>query len=293
MKIVHTQSLDWHHNALPHRAGTISFKYLLDGEEGSPENFTMVLADEKADFLSPRHKHPWDQIRYCLSGSVPIGPRQTIEAGEIGYFPEGVSYGPQEGPKDRVVVVLQFGGASGNGFLSEAEIERGRAELKKVGRFEKGVFKRERGEGRKNQDGYEAVWEQVRGEKLTYPAPRFRDPLIMQPDGFAASEIAPGVRRRSLGLLTERHVEISFYDIAAGAKARLDAPGDGDIIVFVGHGGGRLDGDVYEEYAVARLEPGESTGFAAETETRLLAVVLPRLAAGRHSAESARSVAAE
>jgi len=40
-----------------------------------------------------------------------------VEGGEIAYFPESAHYGPQEGGDDRIVVLLQFGGASGQGFI--------------------------------------------------------------------------------------------------------------------------------------------------------------------------------
>ena len=40
-----------------------------------------------------------------------------MEGGEIAYFPESAYYGPQEGGEDRIVVLLQFGGASGQGFI--------------------------------------------------------------------------------------------------------------------------------------------------------------------------------
>ena len=120
MKIVHASERKWLANQLRHRKGNILIKEMLEGEDNSPENYKFFLSDESADFYSPRHRHPWDQIRFCLKGSVPIGKRKSVDAGEIGYFPEGVPYGPQDG-EDRLVAILQFGGAGGQGMLSAAQ----------------------------------------------------------------------------------------------------------------------------------------------------------------------------
>ncbi|MCD6075682.1 MAG: hypothetical protein K0Q70_2565, partial [Rhodospirillales bacterium] len=48
--------------------------------------------------------------------------------------------------------MLQFAGASGAGFLSQRQTSQAKDELEKVGTFEKGIFYRETGEGKKNQD---------------------------------------------------------------------------------------------------------------------------------------------
>ena len=142
MQITHVDDVAYDENPLPHRVGKIAFKYLLDGEPLSADNFSLVLSRESASFFSPRHRHPWDQMRYCIEGSVPIAPRLSIDAGEVGYFPEGVHYGPQEGDRDRLVVVLQFGGASGQGYLSRHQVKAGHAALEFEGTFEGGVFLR-------------------------------------------------------------------------------------------------------------------------------------------------------
>ena len=75
MQITHIDEAAYDGNPLPHRAGKVEFRYLLDGDPMSPDNFGMVLSRESASFFSPRHRHPWDQIRYCVEGSVPIAPR--------------------------------------------------------------------------------------------------------------------------------------------------------------------------------------------------------------------------
>jgi hypothetical protein len=53
--------------------------------------------------------------------------------GTLGYFPEGVAYGPQSSEGRSVTVVLQFGGASGSGYLAPKEVVAGTDELKSSG----------------------------------------------------------------------------------------------------------------------------------------------------------------
>ena len=278
MQISHVDDLRYDENPLPHRVGEIAFKYLLDGEPMSPDNFSLVLSRESASFFSPRHRHPWDQVRFCIAGSVPIAPRLTIDAGEVGYFPEGVHYGPQEGDSDRLVLVLQFGGASGQGYLGRSQVKAGHRALQAEGTFEGGVFRRGgAGAGRRNQDGYEAIWQKVMGRPVAYPAPRFKAPVVMRPRNFAWSALAGrgGVRRKALGAFSERGVALDQFAVDPGAAHAFSGAPDRRLI-FVIEG----EGDGYRRHTAIRLDPGESFTFAAETGTELLVVTLPPVAAG-------------
>ncbi len=278
MQISHADDLPYDDNPLPHRVGEIAFKYLLDGEPMSPDNFSLVLSRESASFFSPRHRHPWDQLRFCIAGSVPIAPRLTIDAGEVGYFPEGVHYGPQEGDSDRLVLVLvlQFGGASGQGYLSRSQVKAGHVALETEGAFEGGVFRRHGAvEGPRTQDGYEAIWQRVMGRPVAYPAPRFKAPVVMRPRNFAWSVLAgqSGVRGKALGTFSERGVALDQIAIDPGASyASAGTPERRLIFVIEG------DGDGYRRHTAVRLDPAEGFTFAAETATELLVVTLPLIA---------------
>src|SRR5271168_1317022 len=59
---------------------------------------------------SPRHRHNFDQVRFILEGEVTYD-RKNYGAGWLGYFPEGVPYGPHGGIEHREIV-LQFAGLS-------------------------------------------------------------------------------------------------------------------------------------------------------------------------------------
>jgi hypothetical protein len=276
MRIVQASEKTWRGNQLRHRKGKILIKRLIEGEAGSPENYGLHIGRESAEFFSPRHRHPWDQVRYCVSGSVPIGPGKTIDAGEVGYFPEGLHYGPQEGP-ERTVMVLQFGGASGKGYLNRDHVNRAYDELGEFGKFEKGVFRRTRGAGKRNLDGYEAIWQHLTGEKLVFPPPRYSEPVIMKPANFAWTGTgAPGVDRKMLGRFSDRGTEITIFRLEPGRRRVL--PGDDHLrVVFVMKGRGKCGRREYKRHTAIEFAPGDAAGFTPETRTTLLSIRIPSM----------------
>lgn len=279
MKIVQAAERKWLANQLRHRKGNILIKDMLEGEDGSPENYKFFLSKESADFYSPRHRHPWDQIRFCLEGSVPIGPRKTVDAGEIGYFPEGVAYGPQDGD-ERFVAILQFGGASGQGILSSEQVNRGFDELSGEGTFEGGVFRRTSGPGKRNQDGYAAVWEKITGKEMINPPPRYKEPVVMNPKHFAWRPVpgAAGVSQREIGSFSERGTRIDFYHLTPDARRHLpDAPHL--RLLYVVRGTGKCGSHPYRRHTSIELAPGEAVRFTPKSATEILAITIPSVAA--------------
>jgi hypothetical protein len=278
MKIVQASAQKWLANQLRHRKGNILIKDLLEGEDGSPENYKFFLSKESADFYSPRHRHPWDQIRFCLDGSVPIGPRKSVDEGEIGYFPEGVHYGPQDGD-DRFVAILQFGGASGQGILSSGQVNRGFDELSSEGTFVDGVFRRKSGPGKRNQDGYAAVWEKITGEEMINPLPRYKEPVVMNPKHFALRPVAsaPGVTRREIGSFSERGTRIDFYNLTPGARRAIpDTPHL--RLLYVNKGTGTCGRHAYCRHTSMELAPGEKIRFTPKSATEILSITIPSVA---------------
>ncbi|HTX24102.1 MAG TPA: hypothetical protein VMD03_05555 [Steroidobacteraceae bacterium] len=276
MEIVHADRMEWGGSLTSHRAGHMTHKILFQGEEGSPDNYLFVLANERSDYYSPRHRHAWDQVRFCLEGSVPIGRDLKVGAGELGYFPEGVHYGPQEGGPDRIVLLLQVGGASRLGYLSPEQLQHGRERLLREGIFEEGVFKRRSGAGPKNEDGYEAIWRAVTGRPLSYPKPRYRAPVIMRPDGFAWRDVpaTPGVRRKRLGTFPERDLSLELVAVEPGC-AYAEPASPRRCLIFVREGQGACGGEPFGRHSAIRLQPGESASFAASNATELLTIGVP------------------
>jgi hypothetical protein len=194
-----------------------------------------------------------------------------------------------------LTLVLQFGGASGNGYMTQQQLEAGAAELKTHGAFEKGVFRRSEGEdGKRNVDGYQAVWEHVNKRPMKYPAQRYHDPIMMSPEHFdwVPIEGAPGVCEKLMGVFTERGCEARFFRLAP--SARIPAPGRKLYFVLTGDGriGGRDQitdrGPAYRHYTTVFCERGEQAVFEAEAPTEILVLGLPMLESTAHY-----SVAAE
>src|SRR5215510_6512507 len=125
------------------RGAEREFKTLLIGDDQALDNFRLYFVRQKGEVDVPRHKHNFDQIRMCLEGEGQnYGERKWIKAGELAYFPEGTPYGPERSDCERLSITLQFGGASRNGFVSSARLQRAMDEMKEFVTVEKGIFKR-------------------------------------------------------------------------------------------------------------------------------------------------------
>jgi hypothetical protein len=278
--IVHSGAMPWGENLASHRQGSMAHKVLFEGAEGRADNYVFVLAREGSDYFSPRHRHAWDQVRFCLEGAVPLGRDLTLDAGEVAYFPEGVPYGPHEGGPDRIVLLLQFGGSSGLGYLSARQLREARDELRAEGVFEGGVFRRTSGDGKKNLDAYEAIWRHVTGRPIDYPRPRYKAPIVIRPEGFEWRPVdgAPAVRRKALASFPERGLSLDFIRIDADAGW---SPGASDALrlIFVRTGQGACGEDAFQTHSAVRLEPGETADFRASGSSELFVITVPPVTA--------------
>src|SRR5206468_12386746 len=99
--------------------------------------------------------------------------------GMVGYFPEGTSYGPQTSEATATTFVLQFGGSSGQGYLSRKQVKQGMDALRATGTFDGGVYRRNEGEpGKRNMDGFQAIWEQATARRLQFLNPPYARPVM-------------------------------------------------------------------------------------------------------------------
>lgn len=277
MKAADATGIKWE-NISGHRSGLIEFRRLLQGHTGAPDNFELSLVRTGSDYYTPRHRHNFDQIRYCLTGEMTHSPGKTLPAGAVGYFPEGTHYGPQTEKTGTILLLLQFGGASGSGFMSYDQLTRGFESLRASGQFDKGTFayKDENGVARR-KDGYEAVWEHVNGRKVEYPKPRFDEPVVMYPDGFEWLPVAgqPGVGRKLLAEFSERQIETGFLKIVAGAtyRSEIDAP----VVYFVAKGALRHQGRTYGVESAFMFEPADrKTTLTAADDAEVFVAKMPR-----------------
>jgi len=280
MHIVQAQDMPWAERQERHREGSLAFKNLFHGEEGDPNNFRLVLSRNSGEYKSPHHRHNFDQVRYCVRGAASISPGKFLEEGEVGYFPEGTFYGPQDDKGgDRVTLVFQGGGASGLGYMSAAQLKRGTEELERLGVFSRGRYTRAGVSA--SRDSYEAIWEHVMGRPIAYPDGRYEDPILVRTGAFSWRPDGSGVSRKALGCFTERGVRLDTLRINQAAHCVLTAPG-AMALVFVIAGQGALvatdfpgEGSTYKDWTAIHLVQDESLRLEASAPTELLVMTFP------------------
>jgi hypothetical protein len=239
---------------MDHPRGTVAFNYLLmGGEPESLENFRYILGRQEADFHMPRHRHTFEQIRLPLVGDMNLGEQGILREGEIGYFPEGQTYGPQDDPlgePKQVQLVLQFGGASGLGMAGE------------------------RGRGPDAQrDG---VAPRGRRREVKFPRPRYQSVLIMNPKHFNWVPI-PGVEhveRKHFGSFTERAFWIEQIKIDSGAEWTSITDAGRRLIVALS-GEGTVGDTKIGRLAALQVEAGETLHVKVTDEMVLYIVGVP------------------
>lgn len=283
MKVVHADEVPYTKPRTNHREGDIEFRRILQGPPDSVHNFEFLFAKTGGRFYGPRHRHNFEQIRFGLRGQM--GGRKTdyIEPGQVGYYPENCPY--QIDSTDSEIMLIQFGGPSGWGYLSYDGIYRAAAELNKLGTFKDGVFFRDRATNmapgtRLNQDGYEAIWEHTYGRPIEYPPPRYEGPVLMNPPNYplVPDARAKGVARRHLGSFSERRIEIAELHLEPGARTTEAAPA-APRLFFVTQGTGIAGETPIRLHSVVKLETGEAVAFAATAELTILCVSLPAFSA--------------
>jgi hypothetical protein len=280
MHIAHAEDSTQASNAV--RGGNRQFKTLLKGDDSSPGNYKLSFVRQSGTLDIPRHRHNFDQLRMCLEGEPQnYGKNKWINPGEIVYFPEGTPYGPEQSESHRLSITLQFGGASGSGYLGSQRIEAAISEMKAFGTFDKGIFTRsgDLAPGQKrNQDSYESIWEHVNKRKLTYPKPRYEEPICMKPAGFDwVPSGQPGISKKLLGMFSERGCAVSMLKLEAGASGRVPPHGSSQI-GFVVDGEGRAAGNAIRKYTALSVEPNEHCTLDSENGMELLIVSLPLIA---------------
>ena len=261
VQIVHEHAAQ-HRGASPHRQGGIRFLSLLRGEENTPNNFHLMLVYAN-DFRTPRHRHNFDQVRIMLEGSFGFGRGQVQHAGMLGYFTEGTYY-TQNGAGPSITLLLQAGGASGAGYMSDRQLRAAIEDLQARGSFHDGVYTWFDGAGKKhNQDGYEAAWESVRGRRIRYPKPLFEQPVLWHGDRFAWQATGQsGVSIRRFAEFTGGRLSLAQVRIEAGAHATVSAA-ERETLLYCINGQASLGADTLRRISSVRLLPGEEASIQA------------------------------
>ncbi len=276
MKIVTFDESNW---KMDHPTGQIAFHHLLKGTDGTPENFMYILGRQDRDFFMPRHRHNFDQIRLPIRGTMNHGGGTVVGEGEVAYIPEGLPYGPQDdpcepfAPGERLQLVLQFGGASGIGFMSIEQRRQAWKDLEQTGKFVGPYYHRNDGT---SAWGLNAIWEHVFGDRIKYPRPRYKSIIIADPkvtNWLPLSGVA-GVDRKFLGTFSERGVTVEMIRIAAGAQWRSEDRNALRLLVVLS-GDGTVDGAGVAHLSALQVEAGETLALSATTEIELFSIALP------------------
>jgi hypothetical protein len=261
---------------LEHRGGTFHSQTTAEGQPGTPGNFKFSLSRLGTDYSGPRHRHNFDQYRYMIEGHSEYGRDGELKSGMLGYYPEGVHYGPQVNTTEIFCAVLQFGGASGSGYLLPREVKAGMEELKKFGEFKDGIFHRhETIPGRRNTDAYEAIWEHVHGRDMVYPKGRYSAPIFADANNYdwTPVERASGVGEKLFGIWTERRTLARLLKIDADCD--YEAAGRGVYLVLAG--AGACDAKPLKQYTTVYLDHGERARLRANERLEILHYGLPDL----------------
>lgn len=166
--------------------------------------------------VQPRHHHDFEQIRFIIDG-VWNNDHKHYGAGMLGYFPEGVFYGPQVWSTPGRWIVMQFTGPSGTPMMDEKAFIDTANKLKE----EEGVVFQDGTcvwpDGRK-QDGAEVVMEKMTGKPMVYPPARYGGPVWYATNNIPwAPTDVEGVSVKRLGFFNERGPSIEMIQLSPGA----------------------------------------------------------------------------
>jgi hypothetical protein len=256
-----------------HRASGMSiqkFPFTCDGEGN---NMTIAVTVLRANRHSPAHCHNFDQIRYIIDGASKYGAFD-MQAGDCGYFPESVVYGPQDQDRDALGLVLQFPGDSTAPFLTPEMMRESMVKLKERDPdFGKGGMGTD-AQGNK-RDSYELIWEESYGRPIEYAPPRYTSPIIMRPQNFCWRKDEEGREVRHLGSFGDSGLRVSIVRMAARGSLGI-TPARSAEFWFL------LQGNVWHENTKYDRHSGfffETKDTRVEVESRgaeLLVVQLPR-----------------
>jgi hypothetical protein len=232
VQITETAAMEWERLRTSSRNMHTSRKLLREGEALPGMGLYAVLVklhEGEERFTAPMHRHNFSQIRLVLRGRMDFGPGLECDPGDVGFFPGGAHYGPEE-IDGGDYVLLQWG----REWVTRAQDKQAIAELSARGRFEHGMYYFDEDGVERSIDGKRAVWEHVYGRAEVIHPPRYRTPIIMSPDHFDWLECG-GLSRKTLGRFTEDDVVVEMvrWD-AAGAAHQLTAERTSLLFVLKG-----------------------------------------------------------
>ncbi|MFC0450028.1 hypothetical protein [Rhodococcus jostii] len=272
MHVVETDLIPYELVAKKNRPGRVHRKFVREGEVSPGVGFTADLVYYEGGhgiFNAPRHRHNFDQIRFIVSGDPDFGHGLEATGGQSAFFPAGAHYGP-EVIEQAEVLLIQWS----PDWVTRAQHDATYTEMQKVGEFKDGYYVMVDAEGNEHRaDGRNAVWENFMGRELTYPTPRYPQPILMNPEGFDWRPLNEGVAIKSLGRFTEDDVYVSTY--RWDARSVLDLPPERMQFIWVSEGEVSIGSDTYGPRTVIFSDFGESVLVEASEGTKVVSFGMP------------------
>jgi hypothetical protein len=235
------------------REGRAECKTLVEGEISPGVAFTLnIMRFER--FATPRHRHPFSQVRFLLKGRFNYLPGKDIGEGHIGFFPGNTYYGPQQDVTCDVLF-LQYG----KGYLVEEQRRRAVREMR-AGPSE-------------SADDVQRMYEHIHGKPLEYGAPAYAEPVIMDPSAFPWVPTADGVQMRTLGTLGIDNIKIEFVHLESSGHLQLDT-GLADLI-YVCSGSVHSGRDEVPTGHAAFSPTAEAVSLRSQSTAELLLIRIP------------------
>jgi hypothetical protein len=276
MHVIDTDASPYELVTKSNRPGRVQRKFVREGEISPGVGFTADLVRYEGGngtFTAPRHRHDFDQIRFIVSGRPDFGHGQTGKDGEAIFFPAGAHYGPEE-IEESEVMLIQWSRT----WVTRAQHDATYAEMLKVGEFKDGYYVTADASGVEHRsDGRNAVWETFMGRRLEYPTPRYQQPIVMAPEGFAWRPLNDGVDVKMLGRFTEDDVYVANYRWSEGGT--LDLTPERTQLMWVSKGSVRVGAEVCRARTVIFSDFDESVVVegAEGAEAVVFGLALPSL----------------
>ncbi|MEV6927382.1 hypothetical protein AB0M46_23150 [Dactylosporangium sp. NPDC051485] len=254
------------------RPGIIHRKFVRESEVLPGVGFTADLVKYQGGngtFSAPRHRHDFDQIRFIVSGRADFGHGLLGKAGHVIFFPAGTHYGPEE-IEDSEVMLIQWS----KSWVWRADSDAAHSEMSKVGEFKDGWYVTRGDDGiERRADARNAVFEFATGKKLVYPTPRYPQPILMMPEGFAWRPHTEGVDVKMLGRFTEDDVYVGNYRWSG--TGRLALTPERTQLLWVVAGPVRVGGEEHQARSVIFSDFDESVDVEASEGAEVVVFGLP------------------
>jgi hypothetical protein len=256
-------------------------KCLFSGDTGQSGNFMLVATEGEVETgYHPRHAHSFDQIRYAHKGDVKfLSHNRPIHEGSVAYFPAGTYYGPYEGDYGGEMIAIQFEGSHKAKYydLGSDEMREAVEALSRTGTLKDGVYSWVDDQGRKhNQDSMIALLEYLRKEPELIPAPRFDEPIVMNPKNFSWIPTSDGCFIKELGIFTELRTTIGMVKLPPHGSHTLSFDSRIALAIVVS-GIINVDGEELKAKDAIRIDRSETQKISSVDGAELLYFGLPDL----------------